>query len=315
MTNCGGERQVTSAAAHLCVTVDVAVVRDEVLLWVVVVPEAGRDLLGRAERSPRLESSQARVQSHEQRPLEDPVLKGKLRTSLLSRLFLPFLPLVYQISFDRRGKKMSSRTGKKALVAKSINKQPDRIRLAGFPRNIIKLQRKHPNCFIVGSTVLHLGIHQSHYSSIKRAPPAQSAQKTPQRNHKHTIELTRKDASTPAVPAFKTSVQNYIREDTPDTLQTTDLGDDVRRVHHPEHLPLVVLNHELSKVVVAGQGPCPGNHTPHVGVDQIRRVEAHGEGEPLGAVRRLAARVGQGVGENGGEAAAWGGGGRDVLGD
>jgi hypothetical protein len=85
-------------------------------------------------------------------------------------------------------------------------------------------------------------------------------------------------------------------------------------VHHPEHLPLVLLDHELGKVVVAGQGPRPGNHPPDVGVDQVCRVEADGEGEPLWAVRRLAARVGQGVGENGGEAAAWGGG-RDVLGD
>jgi hypothetical protein len=121
-----------SAAAHLCVTVDVAIVSDEVLLRVMVVPQAGRNLLGRAERSPRLESSQTRVQSHEQRPLEDPVLEGKLRTSLLSRLFLPFLPLVYQNSFDRQCKKLCARTSKKPLAAKSINNKTNRIRLAGF---------------------------------------------------------------------------------------------------------------------------------------------------------------------------------------
>jgi hypothetical protein len=120
-SRCNEQRRQVAVASDvsrtdLCVTVDVAVVRNEVLLWVVVVPQASRDLLGRAERSPRLKSSNTRVQPHEQ----DPVLEGKLRTSLVSRRFLPFLPFlppVYDIPFDRQCKKLCIRTAKEGLAA------------------------------------------------------------------------------------------------------------------------------------------------------------------------------------------------------
>lgn len=69
-------------------------------------------------------------------------------------------------------------------------------------------------------------------------------------------------------------------------------------MHHPENFALVVLDDELCIIVVAGEGPRPGDHAPHVGVDELGGVEADGEGEPLGLVGGRAARVRERVGED-----------------